>query len=107
MIAPSERDFELSNSSSRSTSLTSPSPSQRGHMPPVTVSAPGADGMLNENACGDPMCGWPSLLKSRRSIAYASVTVPTVDRALAPIRSWSTMIAGLMFSSPSTSGRLS
>src|SRR3954465_15834228 len=42
-----------------------------------------------------------------RSIALASVTVPTVDRALAPIRSWSTMIAVVRPSSTSTSGRAS
>ncbi len=40
-------------------------------------------------------------------MACTSVAVPTVERALAPIRSWSTTIAGLMFSSASTSGRLS
>ena len=39
------------------------------------------------------MCGCPSRLKSMRSIAFASVAVPTVERGLAPIRSWSTMIA--------------
>ena len=31
--------------------------------------------------------------------------MPTVERALAPIRSWSTMIAAVRFSSESTSGR--
>ena len=35
----------------------------------------------------------------------ASVAVPTVDRALAPIRSWSTTIAADRFCSESTSGR--
>jgi hypothetical protein len=40
-----------------------------------------------------------------RSIAFASVTVPTVERGLAPIRSWSTMIAVVRPSSTSTSGR--
>ncbi len=44
---------------------------------PLTV------GMLNENACGEPMCGCPSRLNRMRSIALASVTVPTVERALA------------------------
>jgi hypothetical protein len=39
-----------------------------------------------------------------RSIAWASVTVPTVERAFAPMRSWSTMIAGVRFSRESTSG---
>ena len=53
------------------------------------------------------MCGLPSRLNSTRSIALASVTVPTVERALAPIRSWSTMIAVVSPSSTSTSGRSS
>ena len=51
------------------------------------------------------MCGLPRRLNSTRSIALASVTVPTVERALAPIRSWSTMIAVVRPSSTSTSGR--
>ncbi len=42
---------------------------------------------------GPPMCGRPTRLKTTRSIALASVTVPTVERTLAPIRSWSRMIA--------------
>src|SRR4051794_4462169 len=42
-----------------------------------------------------------------RSIALASVAVPTVERGLAPIRSWSTMIAVVRPSSRSTSGRAS
>src|SRR5438093_55832 len=37
VIAPSAIDFESSKSSVRSTSETVPRPSQRGHMPPVTV----------------------------------------------------------------------
>src|SRR5918999_1697363 len=40
-----------------------------------------------------------------RSMAWASVAVPTVERALAPIRSWSTVIVAVRFSSESTSGR--
>src|SRR5262245_52449713 len=43
-------------------------------------------------------------LQSTRSIAFASVTVPTVERAFAPMRSWSTMIAVGIPSSTSTSG---
>ncbi len=100
-------------------------PSQRGHMPPSrvkvafsvfvlpaprsTVIAPLAftEGTLNENALGEPMCGFPSRLKRMRSIALASVAVPTVERGLAPIRSWSTMIAVVSPSSTSTSGRAS
>ena len=72
-----------------------------------TVMAPLAftDGTLNEYALGEPMCGWPSRLNRMRSIALASVAVPTVDRGLAPIRSWSTMIAVVRPSSRSTSGR--
>ena len=62
-------------------------------------------GTLNEKAVGEPMCGSPSLLKRIRSIAYASVAVPTVDRGFAPIRSWSTMIAVVSPSRTSTSGR--
>ena len=99
-------------------------PSQRGHMPPVRVNerfsrvflppfstvtapAPLIDAALNENAWGEPMCGLPSRLKRMRSIALASVAVPTVERGLAPIRSWSTMIAVVSPSSTSTSGRAS
>ena len=65
------------------------------------------EGTLNENALGEPMCGCPSRLKRMRSIALASVAVPTVERGLAPIRSWSTMIAVVSPSSTSTSGRAS
>ena len=42
-----------------------------------------------------------------RSIALASVAVPTVERASVPIRCWSTMIAVVSPSSTSTSGRAS
>jgi hypothetical protein len=51
------------------------------------------------------MCGLPRRLKRIRSSALASVAVPTVDRALLPIRSWSTMIAVVNPSITSTSGR--
>ena len=61
--------------------------------------------MLNENAFDDPMCGLPRRLNSTRSIAFASVAVPTVEREFAPIRSWSTMIAVVSPSRTSTSGR--
>jgi len=71
----------------------------------VTAPAPEIDATLNENAWGDPTCGRPSRLKRMRSIAFASVTVPTVERGLAPIRSWSTMMAVVRPSSTSTSGR--
>ncbi len=54
---------------------------------------------------GEPMCGFPSRLKRMRSIALASVAVPTVERGLDPIRSWSTMMAVVRPSSTSTSGR--
>ena len=40
-----------------------------------------------------------------RSSEWASVAVPTVDRALLPIRAWSTTIAADRFSTVSTSGR--
>ena len=62
-------------------------------------------GTLNENAVGGPTYGLPSRLNRMRSIALASVAVPTVERGLAPIRSWSTMIAVVRPSSRSTSGR--
>ena len=42
-----------------------------------------------------------------RSIALASVAVPTVERASPPIRCWSTRIAGVSPSRTSTSGRAS
>src|SRR4029079_16634647 len=51
------------------------------------------------------MCGVPIRLNRMRSMALASVTVPTVDRGLAPIRSWSTRIAVVSPSNTSTSGR--
>ncbi len=58
-------------------------------MAPVPV----AEGTLKEYACGPPMCGVARRLYSRRRRAFASVTVPTVERTFAPMRSWSTMIA--------------
>ena len=64
-------------------------------------------GTLNEKAVGGPMCGFPSRLNRMRSIALASVAVPTVERGLAPIRSWSTMMAVVRPSRKSTSGRAS
>ena len=102
--------------------MTAPRPSHRGHMPPrmlklrfslvvrpprssVTAPAPLIDATLNEKACGEPMCGFPSRLKRMRSIALASVAVPTVERGSVPMRSWSTMIAVVRPSSTSTSGR--
>ncbi len=66
---------------------------------PLTVA------VLKENAFGEPTYGLPSRLKRMRSIALASVAVPTVDRGLEPIRSWSTMIAVVRPSRTSTSGR--
>ena len=64
-------------------------------------------GTLKEYAVGGPTYGSPSRLKRIRSIALASVAVPTVERGLAPIRSWSTMIAVVSPSRRSTSGRAS
>ena len=124
VIAPSLIDLLSSYSADRSKSVTEPRPSQRGHMPPrrlkvaflvwvlpprSTVIPPLArtEGTLKANALGEPMCGCPSRLKRMRSIALASVAVPTVERASAPIRSWSTMIAVVRPSSTSTSGRAS
>ena len=97
-------------------------PSQRGHMPPVrenvrfsarawlffsTVIAPTAvtDGTLNEYALEPPMCGFARRLKRMRRSAFASVTVPTVERGLPPMRSWSTLMTVVSPSSTSTSGR--
>ena len=62
-------------------------------------------GMLNENAVGPPMEGLPRRLNRLRSMALASVTVPSVERGFAPSRSWSTMIAVVSPSRTSTSGR--
>lgn len=62
-------------------------------------------GRLKLNAPAAPTCGCPSRLNTMRSMAYASVAVPTVEREFAPIRSWSTMIAALRLRSESTSGR--
>ena len=73
----------------------------------VIAPAPVTDGTLKENAWGEPMWGCPSRLKRIRSIALASVAVPTVERGLPPIRSWSTMIAVVRPSRTSTSGRAS
>src|SRR3954447_8875286 len=101
-----------------------PRPSQRGHMPPVRLKLallvivfsprstvipplPWTEATLKEYADGDPMCGLPSRLKRMRSIASASVAVPTVERGLEPMRSWSTMIAVVSPASRSTSGRAS
>ena len=97
-------DLSASYTAVMSKSVTRPRPSQRGHMPPVTVKlrrslvvrpafstvtapAPLIDATLNEKACDEPMWGCPRRLNRIRSIALASVMVPTVERALAPIRS--------------------
>ncbi|GAA3139276.1 hypothetical protein GCM10017687_64900 [Streptomyces echinatus] len=73
----------------------------------VTAPAPLIEATLKENALAGPMCGVPSRLKRMRSMALASVAVPTVERGSAPIRCWSTMIAVVSPSSTSTSGRAS
>ncbi len=104
-------------------SFALPMPSQRGHMPPAMLKLrlsvlpeprstliappPVTDGTLKEKAWGPPMCGFPTRLKTTRSIALASVAVPTVERTLAPIRSWSRMMAVVRPSRESTSGRAS
>jgi hypothetical protein len=123
--APWLSDLVSSYSAVRSKSVTEPMPSQREHMPPSrvnvaflawvrpaprsTVIAPVArtEGTLKEKAPGGPTCGRPSRLNRMRSIALASVTVPTVERGWLPSRSWSTMIAVVSPSSTSTSGRAS
>ena len=66
---------------------------------------PWTEATLKEYAPGPPMWGFASRLKRIRSIASASVAVPTVERGFAPMRSWSTMIAVVRPSSTSTSGR--
>jgi hypothetical protein len=53
------------------------------------------------------MCGSAIRLNTTRSSALASVTVPTVERTFAPMRSWSRMIAVVSPSRESTSGRAS
>ena len=104
--------------------MTEPRPSQRGHMPPTRLKLafsvlvllprsivipplPWTEATLKEYAPGEPMCGFAIRLKRMRSIASVSVTVPTVERGSAPIRSWSTLIAVVSPSSTSTSGRAS
>lgn len=120
-MAPSFSDFESSNSCDRSMSVTEPMPSHRAHMPPATVNTrfsvfpapfsieiwPTArtEGTLNEKALGGPMWGSPRRLQMTRKSAFASVAVPTVERELAPMRSWSTRMAVVSPSSRSTSGR--
>lgn len=59
----------------------------------VTAPAPVTLGTLKENACDDPTCGVPRRENRIRSIALASVAVPTVERRFAPMRSWSTRMA--------------
>ena len=73
----------------------------------VSPPLPWTEATLKEYAPGPPMCGLPSRLNRMRSIASASVTVPTVERGLEPRRSWSTRIAVVSPSSTSTSGRAS
>jgi hypothetical protein len=75
--------------------------------PTASMPLPVTDAVLKEKALGEPMCGLPRRLNRMRSIALASVAVPTVDRGSAPIRSWSTMIAVVRPSRRSTSGRAS
>lgn len=75
--------------------------------PRSTVKPPLAEteAVLKEKAPGGPMWGVPSRLKRIRSIALASVAVPTVERGSEPMRCWSTAIAVVNPSSTSTSGR--
>src|ERR1700694_4027438 len=96
VIAPSASDLESSKSWARSISEISPSPSQRRHIP---------SGLLKPNRNDGPTWGSPRRLNKMRRRALASVAVPTVERELAPIGSWSTMIAALSPLRPSTSGR--
>ncbi len=73
----------------------------------VSPPLPCTEATLKEYAPGPPMCGFPSRLNRMRSIASASVTVPTVERGFDPRRSWSTRIAVVSPSRTSTSGRAS
>ena len=73
----------------------------------LTAPLPLIEATLKEKACAEPMWGLPRRLKRMRSIAFASVAVPTVERGSAPIRCWSTMIAVVRPSRTSTSGRAS
>ena len=103
---------------------TEPRPSQRGHMPPmrlklallVMVLSPRSTVIPPRPVRGRDVEGvragradvrLASRLNRMRSIASASVAVPTVERGLDPIRSWSTLIAVVIPSSTSTSGRAS
>ena len=96
VIAPWLSESSSSTSWETSMAETRPRPSHSRHMP---------WGMLMLKAVEVPTCGVPSRLKMMRSIVWASVAVPTVDLALAPMRSWSTMIAALRLCRASTSGR--
>ena len=53
---------------------------------------------------GPPILGSATREKRTRSIASTSVAVPTVERGLAPIGSWSSSIVAVMPVSESTSG---
>lgn len=44
--------------------------------------------VLKLNAAEVPTWGTPIRLKTTRSMAWASVAVPTVERELTPVRSW-------------------
>ena len=72
---------------------------------PVSEPLAFTEAVLKEYALGGPMCGLPRRLKRMRSIALASVAVPTVERGSAPMRCWSTLITVVRPSRTSTSGR--
>ena len=58
-------------------------------LPPLSTlyaPAPDTDATLNEKACAEPMYGFPIRLNRIRSMALASVAVPTVEFGLAPMR---------------------
>jgi hypothetical protein len=120
--APSLSDLLSSYSAVRSKSLTLPMPSQRGHMPPRLNVAFCTALVLLPRFDGDCAAGL-----ARRDVEGVGIGRPdvgpaqpaeedpqhrvgvgggaTVERGLAPIRSWSTMIAVVSPSSKSTSGR--
>jgi hypothetical protein len=122
VMAPSSKDFDSSTTSAMEMSVAVPSPSQCGHMPPltekdlrstclpsplsmVTAPFPLRVATLKEYAFVDPRFGSARRAKRVRSFALMSETVPTVERGFAPIRSWSTRMAVVSPSSTSTSGR--
>lgn len=119
-MAPSSRESESSTTCASSNLLARPVPAHVGHIPPVreksfttfflpvaSLIAPPPDtlGTLKEYAPGPPALGSAMREYSTRSIGVASVAVPTVERTFAPSADWSTTMAAVTPSKPTTSGR--